>query len=102
MMKPFFENMPKDSKMTHKPTITVLSDSLANVVLDDFTMTIGKQKMSGRNAGLLVKRDGQWKWKVMVEAGWGGMKQPAAAPAPAKAPEPAKAPAPAPAPAPKK
>lgn len=75
MMKPFFENMPKDSKMTHKPTITVLSDSLANVV-DEFSMTMGKQKMTGRNAGLLVKRDGQWKWKVMVEAGWGGMKPP--------------------------
>ena len=75
MMKPFFENMPKDMKMTHKPTITVLSDSLANVV-DDFTTTMGKQKMTGRNAGLLVKRDGQWKWKVMVEAGWGGMHPP--------------------------
>ena len=75
MMKPFFEHRPKDMKMTHKPTITVLSDSLVNVV-DDFTMTMGKQKTSGRNAGLLVKRDGQWKWKAMVEAGWGGMEQP--------------------------
>ena len=71
MMKPMFENMPKGMKMTHKPTITVLSDSLVNVV-DEFSMTIGKQKTTGRNAGLLVKRDGQWKWKVMVEAGWGG------------------------------
>jgi len=25
-----------------------------------------------------VKRDGQWKWKSMVEAGWGGMKPPSA------------------------
>ena len=71
-MKPFFEGMPKDTKMTHKPTITVLSDSLVNVV-DDFTMTMNKQTVSGRNAGLLVKRDGKWKWKTMVEAGWGGM-----------------------------
>jgi hypothetical protein len=75
MMKPAHENMPKDTKMTHKPTITVLSDSLANVV-DEYTMTMGKQKMSGRNGGLLVKRDGQWKWKTMVEAGWGGMSPP--------------------------
>lgn len=75
MMKPFHDSMPKDMKVTHKPTITVLSDSLANVT-DDFTMMMGKQKMSGRNAGLLVKRDGQWKWKVMVEAGWGGMAPP--------------------------
>ncbi|AKI99170.1 Hypothetical protein AA314_00797 [Archangium gephyra] len=72
MMKPFYENMPKDLKMTHKPTISVLSDSLVSVI-DDFTMTQGKQKVTGRNTSLLVKRDGQWKWKVMVEAGYGGM-----------------------------
>jgi hypothetical protein len=72
MMKPFYENMPKDMKVTHKPTISVLSDSLA-VVVDDFTMTMGKQKITGRNASLLVKRDGQWKWKSMIEAGYGGM-----------------------------
>ncbi|MCI0571667.1 MAG: hypothetical protein L0Y66_13020 [Myxococcaceae bacterium] len=70
-MKPFYEKMPKDMEMTHKPTVTVLSDSLA-AVTDDFTMKMGKQKMSGRNAGLLVKKDGQWKWKAMAEAGWGG------------------------------
>ncbi len=71
MMKPMFESMPKDLKVTHKPTITVLSDSLVSVI-DDFTMTQGKQKVTGRNTSLLVKRDGQWKWKTMVEAGWGG------------------------------
>lgn len=110
MMKQM-ENMPKDIKMTHKPTISVLSDSLANVV-DDFTMTMGKMKVSGRNAALLVKVDGNWKWKSMVEAGWGGMMPEAtkagAVAAPAMAPAPAKstasaAPAPATAPpAPKK
>ena len=26
-MKPMFEGMPKDMKMTHKPTITVLSEN---------------------------------------------------------------------------
>jgi hypothetical protein len=72
IMKPFFENMPKDMKVTHKPTITVLSDSLANVT-DDFTMAMGKNKMSGRSASLLIKRNGEWKWKSMTEAGWGGM-----------------------------
>jgi uncharacterized protein (TIGR02246 family) len=72
MMKPMFEHMPKDVKTTHKTNITVLSDSLANVTTD-YTMTMGKQKTTGRTAGLLVKRDGQWKWKAMVEAGWGGM-----------------------------
>jgi len=71
VMKPMFENVPKDMKVTHKPTITVLSDSLANVV-DEVTMTVGNKKVVRRNTGLLVKRDGQWKWKVMAEAGWGG------------------------------
>jgi len=75
MMKPFYENMPKDTKWTHKPTVTVLSDSLAAVV-DEFTMTQGKHKMAGKNSGLLVKKDGQWKWKMMAEAGWGGMSGP--------------------------
>lgn len=83
-MKPYFEGMPKDMKVTHKPTITVLSDSLVNVV-DDFTTTTGKQKVSGRNAGLLVKRDGKWLWKSMIEAGWGGMSAaPGTAPMPAE------------------
>ncbi len=58
--------------MTHKPTITVLSDSLATFT-DDFTLTTGGKKYNGRNGGLLVKRDGQWKWKTMYEAGWGDM-----------------------------
>jgi hypothetical protein len=75
MMKPMYEGMPKDMKMTHKPTITVLSDSLVNVT-DDFTMTMGKKKITGKNAALLVKRDGQWKWKAMIEAGYGGMPAP--------------------------
>ncbi len=75
MMKPMFENMPKDMKMTHKPTIFMLSDSLATVI-DDFTITQGKQKVTSRNMSLLVKRDGQWKWKVMAEAGYGGMSPP--------------------------
>jgi hypothetical protein len=71
-MKPFWEHMPKDTKVAHKLVLTVLSDSLVNVT-DDFTMTMGKQKLSGRNMAVVVKRDGQWKWKVMGEAGWGGM-----------------------------
>ncbi|MBI3183778.1 MAG: hypothetical protein HYZ28_16700 [Myxococcales bacterium] len=89
-MKPFFENMPKDMKMTHKPTVLVLSDSLVSVS-DEYTMGAGKQKMSGKNGGLLVKRDNQWKWKMMVEAGWGD--QPPAAAAAPGAPAPSAPPA---------
>ncbi len=90
MMKPMWESMPAGTKSVHKLTITVLSDALANVV-DDFSVTTGKQTMKGRNASLLAKVAGQWKFKGMVEAGWGGMNAPAtAAPAPAPmAPAPA-------------
>jgi hypothetical protein len=94
VMKPAWDNKPKDSKMTHKLAITVLSDSLADVI-DDFSMTEGRHRHSGTNTSVLVKRDGHWKWKVMVEAGWGDMNTvsaPAAA-APAAAP-PAAAPKP--------
>jgi hypothetical protein len=78
MMKPFYESSPKDMKTTHKPTVSVLSDSLVAVV-DDFTMTMGKQSLRGRNFMLLVKKDGQWKRKQMTEAGWGGMEAPSGA-----------------------
>lgn len=91
-MKPFWEQMPAGSTTKHKLTISVLSDSLANVV-DDFEMTMGKQKIKGRNASLVVKLNGAWRMKMMIEAGWGDMGAPPAAPAPAVSP---------PSPAPKK
>ncbi len=84
MMKPFGE-MPKDLKFTHKPTISVLTDSLA-IVVDDFTMTVGKTKTAGRNASLLAKVAGNWKWKSMIEGGWGGSMAGSAKPATASAP----------------
>ena len=84
MMKGMMSGMPKDMKTTHKPTITVLSDSLVNVT-DDFTITQGKNKMTGRNMGVLVKKDGKWMWKMMGEAGWGDMPSPSASAAPAPA-----------------
>ncbi|MCC7385305.1 MAG: hypothetical protein IT384_25880 [Deltaproteobacteria bacterium] len=72
MMKPSWDNMPKDVKVTHKLNVVVLSDNLASVT-DDFVMTVAKQKMAGRNALMLVKIGDQWKMKMMSEAGWGGM-----------------------------
>ncbi|HEY3452595.1 MAG TPA: hypothetical protein VGK67_39995 [Myxococcales bacterium] len=84
MMKPFQESMPKDMQVTHKYTVTILSDAIAQV-MDDATMTVGKQKSGGKSSSVIVKKDGKWMWKTMVEAGWAGMeKQPAPAAAPAK------------------
>lgn len=92
-MKPFWEGMPP-TKTTHKFVISVLSDSLVNVV-DDYSTTMGTKTMKGRNTSMVVKVAGAWKFKTMVEAGWGGMGGSAPAPAPSAAPAPAPAPAPA-------
>lgn len=72
MMRPMVEQTPTDLKLDHKLDITVLSDSLVTVN-DHYTMTGGGQKHEGRNSALLVKRDGNWKWKAMIEPGWGDL-----------------------------
>ena len=72
MMQPMFEQMPADMQIKHDLDITVLSDSLVSVT-DKYTTTVEGKKYDGRNSGLLVKRDGQWKWKAFFEAGWGDM-----------------------------
>ncbi|WP_164018973.1 hypothetical protein [Pyxidicoccus trucidator] len=76
VMKDMFEQTPADTQMANKPNITVLSDSLATYT-NDFTMTTGGKTYRGKNSGLVVKRDGQWKWKAMYEAGWGDIPPPA-------------------------
>jgi hypothetical protein len=52
--------------------------------VDDWVLTIGKQKVSGRSTELLVKRGGKWMVKTMVEAGWGDMEKAKQDAAPAK------------------
>lgn len=71
VMKPFYKPMP-DMKVKHQPTIFLLSDSLATVG-DVATMTMGKKKITTRNSLLLVRVDGRWRVKSMVEGGWGDM-----------------------------
>jgi uncharacterized protein (TIGR02246 family) len=72
VMKPFYDKPMKDTKVTHKPTIFLLSDSLASV--DDIcTMTTGGKTLRTRNSTLLIRRDGKWLVKAMAEGGWGDM-----------------------------
>ncbi|HEX9399594.1 MAG TPA: hypothetical protein VF912_05745 [Anaeromyxobacter sp.] len=72
VMKPFYDKPMKDVKITHKPTIFLLSDSLASV--DDVsTMTMGGKTVTSRSSSLLVRRDGKWRVKTMAEGGWGDM-----------------------------
>jgi uncharacterized protein (TIGR02246 family) len=72
VMKPFYEKPMKDAKVTHKPTIFLLTDSLATVT-DVYTMTQGGKSITARTAMLLVRRDGKWRVKTMAEGGWGDM-----------------------------
>ena len=72
VMKPFYGKPMKDMKVTHKPTIFLLSDSLASV--DDVcTMTQGGKTMTSRNSMFVIRRDGKWRVKAMAEGGWGDM-----------------------------
>jgi len=74
VMKPFYAKPMTDVKMTHKPTIFLLSDSLASV--DDIcTIKKGPKTITMRNSTLLVRRDGKWLVKAMAEPGWGDMPQ---------------------------
>jgi hypothetical protein len=68
-MQPFYEK-PMDMPVTHSPTISILTDSLATVV-DRVTFTMGGKTVTSRNSTLLVRKGGQWKVKAMVEGGWG-------------------------------
>lgn len=67
-MRPLYKQpMPAG---TNKPTITLLSDSLA-IVTNQWSMPMGKQQVSGRSALQLVRVDGKWRIKSMTEGGWG-------------------------------
>jgi uncharacterized protein (TIGR02246 family) len=72
VMKPFYDKPMKDMKVTHKPTVFLLSDSLASV--DDVcTMTKGGKTITSRNSMFVIRKDGKWRVKAMAEGGWGDM-----------------------------
>jgi uncharacterized protein (TIGR02246 family) len=72
VMRPFYAKPMEDVKVKHKPTIFLLSDSLASVQ-DTATMTMGEgaKPVTVRNSMLLVRTDGKWRVKAMAEGGWG-------------------------------
>jgi uncharacterized protein (TIGR02246 family) len=71
VMEPFYKK-PMTEKLTHKPVIFLASDSLATLN-DTVTVTMGKKSMTSRNAMVLVRKDGKWLVKSMMEGGWGDM-----------------------------
>jgi Domain of unknown function (DUF4440) len=84
VMAPFYKPMP-GVKMTEKPTIFLLTDSLASLD-NQWTMTAGNKTTTGRSSMILIRKDGQWRVKSMVEGGWGDMmkEKPAAASLPSE------------------
>lgn len=71
VMEPFYKQ-PMQGKVSHKPLVFLASDSLATLN-DTVTMAMGKKSMTSRNTTLLVRRDGKWLVKAMMEGGWGDM-----------------------------
>jgi hypothetical protein len=68
---------PKGVKFSIKNNITMLTDSLGQVV-SDCSMTMGKTKMKWKSAELVVHKNGKWLAKSMTEGGWGDMPVPSA------------------------
>jgi SnoaL-like domain len=84
-MKPSMDKMKdmKDMKMSHKATIDMFSDDLGSCD-DEVSMKMGKMKGTYRGENTMIRVNGAWKIKTMMEAGWGDMKLPDM-PGPAKA-----------------
>jgi len=71
VMKPHYAKpMPPGMVSNGKPTIILVTDSLAMVGWP-WTMKMGPKTLSGQSAMLLIRKDGAWKGKSMVEGGWG-------------------------------
>ena len=49
-----------------------LGENLA-VVITDAVTTISGQSNQSRYADIMVKQDGEWKYKSMIQSGWGDM-----------------------------
>lgn len=79
VMKPFYSK-PMEGTMKHKPSIFLVSDSLATANVE-WTMKEGGKTMTGRNALILIRKGGEWKVKAMMEGGWGDMPATGEAPA---------------------
>jgi hypothetical protein len=62
--------MPKDIKVKHNRKYDFLTDDMA-MLYDNMTMTMGKRTTNVRSGSLVIKKDGKWLTKSMMEGGWG-------------------------------
>lgn len=69
---------PKDLKFDTTRTALMLNENLA-VVMTEWRMDDESTPMTTKYADVLVKENGAWKFKTMVQGGWGDALKPAAA-----------------------
>ena len=65
----------KDIKVKHNRKYDFITDDIA-MVYDDAAMTMGKHTVNVRSSSLVIKKDGKWMVKSMVEGGWGDSMKP--------------------------
>jgi ketosteroid isomerase-like protein len=75
MMTPMMEHMktmPKDAKIAMKSTCSMMDDDLASCE-GTHSMSAPSAKMKGQfnQSNIMVRVDGKWKMKSMLESGWG-------------------------------
>ena len=76
VMKPFMDPAQmKNVQWTSKQTCFLMSDDLASCEIAT-TMQMGKVKGKMNSHNILIRRDGKWKAKEMMEAGWGDAPSP--------------------------
>ncbi len=63
-------NTPKDLKYNTVRTPLFINENLV-MVLTEWNMKANKKVTKSKYADILVKEDGKWKFKTMVQAGWG-------------------------------
>src|SRR5262249_13467768 len=78
VMKPFMDPaMMKNMKWTAKETCFLLSDDLASCEVAT-NVQMGKIKGKVNSHNIVIRKDGKWKAKAMMEAGWGDAPSPKA------------------------
>lgn len=70
MMKPYFENAPKEMTTTRKMERAMFITDAMVVTTEHAKMTMGKMKQDWKSASLVVNKDGKWMFKGMIEGGW--------------------------------
>lgn len=63
---------PATITITNKRTPFFLNENLAIVITDAVTTVAGESQPS-RYADIMFKKDGEWKYKSMIQSGWGDM-----------------------------